>query len=194
MDIVFFPLLGAVLLTCCVGDAEAAGPVAPRGGAEAARGPENKSQDGLLFGVNHMPGRLKPYQARVKRAGKDVHLGSFVTAEEAALCVARTPEGRADAPAKRAAQSAPPMTSKEARQQAQADCSTVHSTAKGLKYARYTALEFSPTPLDVSGVKNYKTKWHRRARPTQRTRRRHTEAPPRRSRRGGLAAGPRPPG
>ena len=30
----------------------------------------------------------------MKRGGKDVHLGSFATAEEAALCVARLPEGQ----------------------------------------------------------------------------------------------------
>ena len=48
------------------------------------------------FGVYHnQPGRPKPYRARVKRSGKLVHLGAFATAEEAALCVARTPEGRA---------------------------------------------------------------------------------------------------
>ena len=57
------------------------------------------------FGVNHHPGRSKPYQAKVRRGGKDVHLGYFATAEEAALCVARSPEGQAVA-AKRAA--APP--------------------------------------------------------------------------------------
>ena len=79
---------------------------------------ENKTG---YFGVSHLPGRFKRYQARVKRGGKDVHLGSFVTAEEAALCVAQTPEGRAAAPAKRAAQSAPPLTSEEARQQAEAE-------------------------------------------------------------------------
>ena len=39
------------------------------------------------------PGYPKPYHARVKRGGKQVSLGSFATAEEAALCVARTPEG-----------------------------------------------------------------------------------------------------
>ena len=50
-----------------------------------------------------MPGRPKPYQAKVKRGGKDVHLGYFATAEEAALCVARSPEGRAAA--RRAAES-----------------------------------------------------------------------------------------
>ena len=56
-------------------------------------------------------GQHKPYNAQVKRGGKDVHLGSFATAEEAALCIARSPEGR-DA-AKRAA-AAPPLTSEEA--------------------------------------------------------------------------------
>ena len=44
------------------------------------------------FGVHHHPGRPKPYQAQVKCGGKMVHLGCFVTAEEAALCVARSPE------------------------------------------------------------------------------------------------------
>jgi hypothetical protein len=43
------------------------------------------------------PGQPKPYQARVKRGGKDVHLGSFAAAEQAALCVARSPEGQAAA-------------------------------------------------------------------------------------------------
>ena len=47
-----------------------------------------------------------------------MHLGSFATAEEAALCIARSPEGQAAA--KRAA-AAPPLTSEEARQQAQAE-------------------------------------------------------------------------
>jgi len=49
------------------------------------------------FGVKHQPGRSKPYEARVWRSGKDVHLGYFATAEEAALCIARSPEGRAAA-------------------------------------------------------------------------------------------------
>ena len=53
------------------------------------------------------PGRPKPYQARVKRGGKDVYLGSFVTADEAALCVARSPEGQAVA--QRAAAAPPPL-------------------------------------------------------------------------------------
>ena len=46
------------------------------------------------FGVNHQPGYPKPYQAQLRRGGKMVSLGSFATAEEAALCVARSPEGQ----------------------------------------------------------------------------------------------------
>ena len=51
------------------------------------------------FGVNHDPhsSKTKPYQARVRRGGKQVSLGSFATAEEAALCIARSPEGQAAA-------------------------------------------------------------------------------------------------
>eukprot|EP00964_Phaeocystis_antarctica_P048032 scaffold27813_cov63-Phaeocystis_antarctica.AAC.2 len=76
------------------------------------------------FGVGHnKPGQSKPYMARVRRGSKQVHLGSFATAEEAALHVARTPEGRAAA--ERAAE-APPLTSEEARQQAQAEGLTLH--------------------------------------------------------------------
>ena len=63
------------------------------------------------FGVHHLLGRPKPYQAQVKRSGNNVHLGFFATAEEAALCIARSPEGRAAA--KKAA-ATPPMTSEEA--------------------------------------------------------------------------------
>ena len=69
------------------------------------------------YGVYHKPSRPKPYQARVSRGGKMVHLGSFATAEEAALHVARTPEGKAAA--ERAA-AVPPQTSEEALQQAKA--------------------------------------------------------------------------
>eukprot|EP00964_Phaeocystis_antarctica_P039333 scaffold22489_cov62-Phaeocystis_antarctica.AAC.5 len=65
------------------------------------------------FGVCRLarPGAPKPYQARVKRGGKDVHLGGFATAEKVALCVARSPEGRAAAG--RAASPAVPLLSEE---------------------------------------------------------------------------------
>ena len=76
-----------------------------------------KSNKTGYFGVSvEKPGRSKPYHARVWRGGKPVCLSMFATAEEAALCVARSPEGQAVA-AKRAAA----LTSEEARQQAQAE-------------------------------------------------------------------------
>eukprot|EP00964_Phaeocystis_antarctica_P067747 scaffold41013_cov60-Phaeocystis_antarctica.AAC.4 len=72
------------------------------------------------FGVSRLakPGLVKPYQGQAKHGGKLVYLGSFATAEEAALCVARSPEGQtaAERPA-----AAVPLTSEEARQQAQAE-------------------------------------------------------------------------
>ena len=56
---------------------------------------ENKAG---YFGVSlKHPGKPKPYQAQLSRGGKSVSLGSFATAEEAALCVARSPEGKAAA-------------------------------------------------------------------------------------------------
>ena len=62
----------------------------------------------------HNPGKLKPYEARVTRGGKSVNLGSFAKAEEAALCIARSPEGRKAA--ERVASAAPPRRSEEAGQ------------------------------------------------------------------------------
>ena len=81
---------------------------------------ENKAG---YFGVKiNRPGRSKPYAAQLSRGGKMVYLGSFATAEQAALCVARTPEGQAAAAKAAAAPpTAPPLTSEEARQQAQAE-------------------------------------------------------------------------
>ena len=68
------------------------------------------------FGVHHNPqaSKTKPYEAQVRRGGKKVHLGYFATAEEAALCIARTPEGQEAA--KKAAAAPKPLTSEEARQ------------------------------------------------------------------------------
>jgi NADH:ubiquinone oxidoreductase subunit D len=70
------------------------------------------------------PGKPKPYRARVKRDGKNVTLGAFASAEEAALCVARSPEGQEAA--ERAA-AAPPLTSEEALQQAQVEGLTLRA-------------------------------------------------------------------
>ena len=77
---------------------------------------ENKAS---YFGVQHnKPGQPKPYQAQLRRGGNRVSLGTFATAEEAALCIARTPEGQAAA---KQAAAPPPLTSEEARQQAEAE-------------------------------------------------------------------------
>ena len=62
---------------------------------------------------------------QVTRGGKLVHLGMFVTAEEAALCLARSPEAKAAA-----AKGAPP-TSEEARQQAEAEGLTLRTRKDG---------------------------------------------------------------
>ena len=64
-------------------------------------------------GVTYNPqvGKPKPYQARVRRGGKQVNLGYFATAEEAALCVARSPEGRTAA----AKQAAPQLSEEEGK-------------------------------------------------------------------------------
>ena len=69
------------------------------------------------YGVSLHPGQSKPYQANVWRGGNNVHLGSFATAEEAALCIARSPEGQAAA--KKAAMT--PLTKDEALEQARAE-------------------------------------------------------------------------
>ena len=75
------------------------------------------------FGVSlNQPGKPKPYQAQVKCGGKDMYLGCFATAEEAALCIARSPEGQAAAERAAAAPPPPPpLTSEGARQQAHAE-------------------------------------------------------------------------
>ena len=71
------------------------------------------------FGVTlSKPGQPKPYQAKVRYRGKLVNLGTFATAEEASLCIARSPEGQAAAAA---AVTPPPMTSDEVREQALAE-------------------------------------------------------------------------
>ena len=90
--------------------------------ADAARGRDWAENKTGYFGVHHHPCRSKPFKVELKRGGMKMSLGCFATAEEAALCVARSPEGRAAV--KRAAAAltaAPPLTSEEARQQAQAE-------------------------------------------------------------------------
>ena len=87
--------------------------------AERLTLPKANNKTGFFGVCLAKPGQPKPYQARVSRGGKLVQLGCFATTEEAALCVARSPEGKAAA--QRAARAVPPLTSEEARQHAQAE-------------------------------------------------------------------------
>jgi hypothetical protein len=61
-----------------------------------AEGRQQTAFFGVYTSINK-PGQPKPYRAKVRSLGKQVNLGSFATAEEASLCVARSPEGRAAA-------------------------------------------------------------------------------------------------
>merc|ERR1719491_464132 len=72
-------------------------------------------QSGFLNVGMNAGSKVRPYQASVRRDGKQVYLGSFATAEEAALHVARTPEAADPAALP------PPMTAAEALAQAQAE-------------------------------------------------------------------------
>ena len=73
--------------------------------------------------------KIKPYHAKVQRGGTQVTLGFFATAEEAALCYART-EGRAALAAAAAPPAPPPMTAEEALRQAEAEGLTLLRSGK----------------------------------------------------------------
>ena len=80
--------------------------------------------------VHVLPGRLKPYQAQVlNRSGRKVCLGSFATAEEAALCIAQSPEGRA------AAERAAGAAREQVLQQAQVEGLTLRTAENKTGYA-----------------------------------------------------------
>ena len=99
------------------------------------------------FGVCHSQSRkAKPYVAQVKYGGKQVHLGSFATAEEAALCIARSPEGQY-AVVQREAASPPLLTSEEALQQAQAEKLTLLVAKNKAGYFGVTSDHFLPNAL-----------------------------------------------
>eukprot|EP00964_Phaeocystis_antarctica_P149416 scaffold116551_cov51-Phaeocystis_antarctica.AAC.3 len=73
-----------------------------------------ENETGYL-GVRHHLGKPKPYEARVRRGAKLVSLGCFATAEEAALCVAGSPEGQAAAAAALAGEEAQQQAEKRKR-------------------------------------------------------------------------------
>ena len=94
------------------------------------------------------PGKLKPYQAQVWCGGKNVHLGYFATAKEAALGIARSPEGQATAAGRAVA--APPLTSEEARQQAQEEGLVLHvADLLDLLYGHPGMEPYPPMPPDA---------------------------------------------
>jgi len=70
----------------------------------------------------------KPYQVKVWRGGKTVSLGNYATAEEAALCYARSLGGQAAAAAPPAP---PPLTAEEALRQAEAEGLTLLRSKSG---------------------------------------------------------------
>ena len=82
------------------------------------------------------PHQARPFQAWVCREGKLERLGRFATPEEAALCRARTPEGKKAANrSARGGKSGPvPMTVEEA--EAQAEAAEAQAEAEGLTLQR----------------------------------------------------------
>ena len=107
---------------------------------------DNKT--GYLSVFLNKPGKSKPYEAQVSRGGKKVCLGHFATAEEAALCIARSPEGRAAA-AKRAA-AAPPLTSEEAEVVEVLEAEEVEEEAENVPMVEVVAA-MEPEVIDDEG-------------------------------------------
>ena len=98
--------------------------------------PRAESKTGFR-GVTHVTGKkARPFQAWVCRDGKLERLGRFATPEEAALCRARTPEGKKAANrSARGGKSGPvPMTVEEA--EAQAEAAEAQAEAEGLTLQR----------------------------------------------------------
>ena len=83
-------------------------------------------------GVGFNSGRPKPYHAQLRRGGKQLALGYFTTAEEAALSYARTPEAQAAAAAAAAPPAPPPLTAEEALRLAEAEGRTLLRSASGI--------------------------------------------------------------
>ena len=95
--------------------------------------------------VSMLLGRPKPYQAQVWCSTGTVSLGTFATAEEAALCVALSPEGQAQA-ARWAAAALPrtELTKEQVLQQAQAEGITLRKADSKSGYANVSVLSGSP--------------------------------------------------
>ena len=92
--------------------------------ASAANQSSWPNQSGYRNVSVHLDNKAKPFKASVARDGKKLHLGCFVTAEEAALHVARTPEAKAalaEAEAKVAAAKASAIKPRTSAAQAKED-------------------------------------------------------------------------
>ena len=86
--------------------------------------------------------KTKTYQAEVRRCGKKVSLGRFLTAEEAALAYARSPEAREAVEAAAAPPAPPPLTAEEALRQAETERLTLQkseSSNTGYKGVRFVS-------------------------------------------------------
>ena len=110
-------------------------------------------------GVSFNTTTTRPYQAKVRRGGKTVSLGHYATAEEAALCYARTPEAQAAVAAAASPPAPPPMTAEEALRQAEAEGLTLlrsESSSTGHKGVTFnSSLKSKPYKADVyRGGKN----------------------------------------
>ena len=113
------------------------------------------------FGVYLVhPGQPKPYQAKVRRGGKFVSLGGFATAEEATLCAARSPEGRAAAQKAAAARL---LTSEEEEVVQVLDAEEVVEEAESVQMVEVVAVMEPEVVVDEGGCSKGRPKRRRNA-------------------------------
>ena len=108
-------------------------------------------------GVAFQSGKAKPYYAGVRRGGKTVNLGSFATAEEAALCYQRdvAANGAPRLTGAAAAAALAPLTAEEALRQAEAEGLTLQPSEgktgfKGVKFDSRGSSEARPYQAQVT--------------------------------------------
>ena len=113
------------------------------------------------FGVCiNNPGQSKPYLARVRRGGNLVNLGNFATAEEAALCFARSPEGRAAAQKAAAARL---LTSEEEEVVEVLEAEEVEEEAENVQMVEVVAVMEPEVVVDEGGRSTGRPKRRRNA-------------------------------
>ena len=101
-------------------------------------------------GVSFHTGTSKPYEAKVRRGGKVVSLGTFATAEEAALCYARDIAANGAPPISnvdKAAAAPAPLTAEEVLRQAETEGLTLQpsdnsSGFKGVSFRHRTSKSY----------------------------------------------------